>query len=452
MNVKIRLKKQFRLEQIFSNEFKLYIGQFAIKITTDCELISQEIAKLPFGVKEEKLIDLINSKKSPQQESMLLASLHKNCCLEYCFFSSDKTVPSFTISPKRPYAFLADTPSEESLVESFSAYHFSKFSYFRWLNEEVLLENPLSRINIFISDKSLLSYLFSTSKLPESNKCVTILFRELVNENFVLLLKDMEKESIQMWDFPDLLFHKHSRMQESPYPPNFGASFRFEEPKECLKRESTNGINLQKPDLSALLSNDLPLSHVLEIRRTRRRHGATPITKKQLGELLYRVFHFKNEHSEVKKNEFHVYPNAGNIHEFEIYILINYCEDLESGIYQYDCQKNILCRIEANSHDIMEILALAGSAWSDRSHLPQVLINLSCNFSKVFWKYEGIGYRNSLVNAGTIVQTIYLVAEAMNLAACCLGYGCSDLFSKVIQCHPLEQTSILEMAIGTRED
>jgi len=44
-----------------------------------------------------------------------------------------------------------------------------------------------------------------------------------------------------------------------------------------------------------------------------------------------------------------------------------------------------------------------------------VLNELSFNikFSKEFWKYEGIGYRNSLVNAGIIVQTIYLVAETM---------------------------------------
>jgi len=65
-------------------------------------------------------------------------------------------------------------------------------------------------------------------------------------------------------------------------------------------------------------------------------------------------------------------------------------------------------------------------------------------------EYEGIGYRNTLINAGTIVQTIYLVAEAMNLAVCCLGYGCSDLFSKAIRTNAFEESSVLEIALGSR--
>ncbi|MBI1791869.1 MAG: nitroreductase family protein, partial [Acidobacteria bacterium] len=63
----------------------------------------------------------------------------------------------------------------------------------------------------------------------------------------------------------------------------------------------------------------------------------------------------------------------------------------------------------------------AAGGWRGLFPLPQVLITLAARFPRIAWKYEGMGYRTVLLDAGAALQTMYLVATAMDLAPCAIG-------------------------------
>ena len=460
MHIKLKLKQTYTLEKIEKGRLMLKIGSSHFCLNVFSEETAMCFLKLIHGISENQLVKIIH-KNEIEKETLLsfLRSLHNNCCFDYCFYQhASQKAPIFVISPKTTSTNVLEETKKDSIQPISTDCTISKFTYLRWVNSLQLLENPLASLSIAISDSSLINSCLSLAKFNRAkpNRCLKYLRHVLLRENFIQPQAQTEKLCIKMWSFHDLLFHKNSRMQEFPYPPNFGASFPFKEIGENLPLVkapmSDIKIELEKPNLDNLAAKDPSLTAVLEKRQTRRQHSQNPISKQQLGELLYRVFHVKHqEEVSGQKIAFHVYPNAGGQHEFEIYILINNCKDLVKGIYQYNFTSNSLFLL-SNVDDLHlnEMLKLAAYAWANKSHQPQILIILSPKFPRIFWKYEGIGYRNSLVNAGAIVQTLYLVGEAMNLAVSCLGYGCSDLFSKIIQADPLEETSILELAIGNK--
>ena len=60
---------------------------------------------------------------------------------------------------------------------------------------------------------------------------------------------------------------------------------------------------------------------------------------------------------------------------------------------------------------------------------PQCLVILASRLPRLAWKYEGIAYRITLMNAGVIIQSLYLVATEMGLACSAVGTGDSAAFA-----------------------
>jgi oxazoline/thiazoline dehydrogenase len=80
---------------------------------------------------------------------------------------------------------------------------------------------------------------------------------------------------------------------------------------------------------------------------------------------------------------------------------------------------------------------------------PQVLIIMAARFQRVAWKYETLAYAMILKNVGVLQQTMNLVATAMGLAACALGNGDSDLFTRTAGVDYYTETSVGEFALGS---
>ena len=69
------------------------------------------------------------------------------------------------------------------------------------------------------------------------------------------------------------------------------------------------------------------------------------------------------------------------------------------------------------------------------SSLPSISIlqrkgaqSLASRLPRLAWKYEGIAYRLGLLNAGVVIELMYLVATDMKLAPCANGSGDSRPF------------------------
>jgi len=85
------------------------------------------------------------------------------------------------------------------------------------------------------------------------------------------------------------------------------------------------------------------------------------------------------------------------------------------------------------------LLADSAQAMGQPEAPPHVLVVLTCRLPRFAWKYQGIAYRVSLINAGVVIQTMYLVATDRGLAGCANGSGNSQLFAEIIGLDPAQR-------------
>lgn len=349
-----------------------------------------------------------------------------------------------------------------------SRYAISRFAYLHREKKCLVLESPLSHGKITLPGwrGAAVSAKLTEAQtpgslcvlLPDVPHDVMLLFLEmLLVIGFVSEIKTSEDYSeegatLAQWDFHDLLFHARSRLGRHDNP--FGGNYRFHgkiNPLPALKPAPAGPlIDLYKPDMEQLERNDYPFSLVLEHRCSIREYAAQPIMDRQLGEFLYRSARIKELiKSEVQDISKRPYPGGGAIHELEIYVTVNVCENIPPGLYHYCPNAHRLEPISAWTEATDALLKDAMRS-TGQEEMPQVLITIAARFQRLSWKYQSMAYNVMLKNVGVLYQTMYLVATAMDLAPCALGGGDSDLFARAAGLDYYAETSVGEFLLGSK--
>jgi oxazoline/thiazoline dehydrogenase len=350
-----------------------------------------------------------------------------------------------------------------------SRYLLSRFAYIHRVNEQMILESPLSKVQIQLFNWQGIAIINQLAKpfnclelatqIPNlsidiTKKIIGLLANaQMISESSVKgnTLKQ-EDPILAQWEFHDLLFHTRSRMGR--HSNRVGGTYRFLgklEPLPAIKPKMSNSVvRLYKPDLESLKSTDIPFTQVLETRKSIRKYGESPITVQQLGEFLYRTARVK-EIIKTQRGELasRPYPSAGSLYELELYPVINQCQNISSGIYHYRPLEHQLCFLSEKTKDLSTLIKTASQSLG-KEDTPQIIIVITAKFQRVSWKYESIAYSLILEHVGVLHQTMYLVATAMNLAPCGIGRGDSDLSAKIIGCNYYAETSIGEFALGSK--
>ena len=242
-------------------------------------------------------------------------------------------------------------------------------------------------------------------------------------------------------------------------------SYRFLgeiEPLPVIKPKMSNDlIDLYKPNLEQIKQRDMSLTQVLEERKSIRSHGEQPITKKQVGEFLYRSARvrdiFKTKQDQLSNRP---YPSMGACYELEIYLAINNCDEIFPGLYHYEPLDHQLSKISEKNQAVEELLHYAWLHahgyyfYEQKTYLaptqPQTLVIIAARFQRASWAYESLAYAQILKNVGVLFQTMYLVATSMQLASCAQSGGNSDLFAKAIGTDYYAETSVGEFILGSQ--
>lgn len=348
-------------------------------------------------------------------------------------------------------------------------YILSRFAYCHLVEGQLLLESPLSRIQVRLADwrgAALVTQLAKPGNYSELGAQVPGVSPETAQQ-FVSLLSGaqmlsevLEDGTIQeqtnialaQWEFHDLLFHTRSRAGR--HANSTGGTYRFLgkiEPLPAVKsRMSEVVIELYKPNLETLKTTAPAFTQILEARRSVRSYGETPIAAQQLGEFLYRCARVKytaqSDHGEFSSRP---YPSGGRLYELELYPIVNKCDGIPSGLYHYHPQTHQLCWLSGRIETVEALLNDASQSMGQQDK-PQVLIIIAARFGRLTWKYEAIAYALILKHVGILYQTMYLVATAMDLAPCSLGSGNSDLFARAIDSDYYVETSVGEFALGSQ--
>jgi SagB-type dehydrogenase family enzyme len=246
------------------------------------------------------------------------------------------------------------------------------------------------------------------------------------------------------WEFHDLLFHHRSRLSPGR---RIGATWRFdghlESPAAIKPAMSSAAIPLEVPQLGSGFQD------VLEKRRSVRTPGQRPIPVGSLAAFLYRSVGIREQMGDGFRRP---YPSGGGIYELEYYIAVHACDGLEPGFYHYRAAKHALYRLNVESSILERLIEQAVNSWGGQYPAPNLLITLAARLPRIAWKYEGMAYRTILINAGCAIQTMYLVATAMNLAPCAIGNGDPARFAAMTGLDVLAETSVAEFALSSRDE
>lgn len=381
---------------------------------------------------------------------------------------ADRERRLLTIEPMSPKFQLKAGP-----IEPDAGYALSRFAFCRRLRNQIVLESPLCHARVLLEGDAGAALigalalprsareLSSHAGLPEDIALTAVsLLAQLslaVPANEDGTTQEDHDDTLQQWNFHDLLFHSRSRVGRHDYP--FGANYRFfgKIPSQPAVKPQMSGdvVGLYRPDLDALMQHDLPFTHVLETRRSVRDYADPPISLQQIGEFLYRTARVRyliepfSSPGMIYQASSRPYPGGGAGYELELYLTVNTCDGLPSGIYHYDPLEHQLCRLAPrNAH--VEALLDGASISAARLCVPQVLITFAARFQRMGWKYDGMAYAATLKNVGVMYQTMYLVATAMGIAPCGLGSGNSDLLAQAAGLDYLKESSVGEFMLGSR--
>jgi len=352
------------------------------------------------------------------------------------------------------------------------SYVLSRFAWMFRRGDVLALESPLSCGRIVLHDPRAAAFVAALSRpgtAAEFGTRVPNLPAEAIGPLLGLLVgagmvtaggSEDADPALRCWEFHDLLFHARSRegRHDAPVGATYPLAGRLEPPPALAPTAATEWIDLHRPDLEQLQHLDPPFARVQEQRRSVRRYAAEPITDRQLGEFLFRVARVRQRLDvEVATPAGPVrmdfasrpYPSGGGLYELEVYVAVNSCRGLCSGLYHYDPLGHRLGRRAERTAAVERLLSGAALSAGMAPEGLQVNLILAARLPRLAWKYSGLAYALILKHVGVVFQTMYLAATAMGLAPCAIGGGDSDLFARVAGVSYYAETAVGEFLLGS---
>ena len=337
----------------------------------------------------------------------------------------------------------------------------SRFACLRTTERGVVLESPEASTSVVLSDARTMVWIHGLKGEPvashdndpdsdERTAAIDLLWRC----GFLEDASKPESPARESWEFHDRLFHGASRPGNVLRP--VGGSFRFQDkfpsPPAVKPRMDGERLELAAPDLASVARRSGTLLDVMQQRRSFRAMGDPPVSLTGLTEFLYRIARFVDViDAPLQDLAMRVYPSGGAIHEIEFYLSVRDCGGLAPGFYHYHAFDHALDHLLGAAAQAETIIRRAGEDWGQPDEPPQVVVTLASRLPRLAWKYDTVAYRATMMNAGVAVQTMYLVAEDMNLGCAPAGRGDPAVFAAATGLDPFEETSILEIGLGTRD-
>ena len=334
----------------------------------------------------------------------------------------------------------------------------------------LLLEGPLQGSQLRLQNAGLLPLIWELNKPNEWTNALRALpkaFQDQGDDLLMLLLTAgvagvVEADGTpscdhhadqQRWSREDLSLHHRSRAGWSGQ--NLGATFpgavRGAAPPLLHQGKGLDVVRLPRPETDA---PEPGFFSVLEQRRSHRCPGQSPLKLQQLGHLLWASLRIREVHA-AKPGAAHSYEAAsrpvacgGAMQEIDTYLVIQRCDGVATGVYRYDPQAHQLLRLDALNNACEQLLQNACHS-SGAEQPPDVLLQFAARYGRLSWKYEGLVYALILKHVGVIMQQLYLVATALNLAPCSLGSGDSELFARATSLDPWTDACVGELMLSS---
>ncbi len=331
-----------------------------------------------------------------------------------------------------------------------------RFSHLRPAERGLTLAHPEASCEIVLADPGLAGLIAGLT----GDHAVTEKKTDPVEQEFVAFLAGLgflkscdeaEDSARRSWEFHDALFHHASRAYGDWRVR--GGSYRLSDcmPAPSAFRQPYRGetIVLPQPGDFALHPSK-PLAAAMERRRSIRAMAARPVGLPELSAVLHRTARLRSGLARGEEGQDcfrRPVPSGGSIHEIEIYLALREGNALDEGLYHYRGDHHALTRIEGAEEGAKAMLLQCARSWRQKLP-PPVLAVLATRFPRIAWKYENIAYHLTLINAGVLIQSLYLVTADLGLAGCAAGLGDNAAFLRATGNRWHEETNIAEFGFG----
>ena len=324
-----------------------------------------------------------------------------------------------------------------------------RFAYLRRTDSGAVLESARVPARVMLEARGLAAFAGALSPAAATNGFAAALWRL----GFFDVAGRQESEAERCWEFPDLVLHEASRFNRDAVA--IGGTYRFEgkfpAPPAIKPAMTGERVALPPVDAARLRQMSGALDAVQAGRRSVRAYAAEPISLSALGEFLWRVCR-TTQHLDYPRQDLisRPYPAGGSINELEFYLAIRRCDGLEPAVYHYDSHRHELVRLAGSDKIATRIVTRSGGAMGldAKAQLPDLTVVIVSRLPRLAWKYQGMAYRASLMNAGVVFELMYLVATDMKLAPCANGSGDSRLLQEATGIDSFEETAIAEFCLG----
>ena len=167
-------------------------------------------------------------------------------------------------------------------------------------------------------------------------------------------------------------------------------------------------IKLPEP----ILKGNVSVEEALKSRRSVREYKNTPLTLKDLSQILWAV------NGKTSDWGGRTSPSAGATYPIEIYLVAGNIEGLKTGFYHYQIDIHALNFLKKN--DIREDLSHSSLNQLSVKNAPVIII-ISGVFARTTSRYGERGVRYILMEAGHCGQNIHIQAEALGLGSVMIG-------------------------------
>ena len=182
-------------------------------------------------------------------------------------------------------------------------------------------------------------------------------------------------------------------------------------------------------------------------RRSTRFFGRKPLLKKDISYLLEYTYAAREKETMEFPGFYRPSPSAGALYPLELYPVIFSAHEIPKGIHHYHALTHTLEFLREGSFaDCIADICLAQEFIKNSG----ACIAVTAVFDRTKGKYKDRGYRYVLLDAGHLLQNVYLAATALELPVCSIGGFYDDEFNELLDIDGVNEAVIYAVVVGSR--
>jgi SagB-type dehydrogenase family enzyme len=138
-------------------------------------------------------------------------------------------------------------------------------------------------------------------------------------------------------------------------------------------------------------------------------------------------------------------PSGGALYPLEIYLVVSNVESLEPGLYHFQVSDSSLEFLRRG--DFSDEIHEAANNQQSAGSSPVTLV-IAARFERMTVKYADRGYRYVYIEAGAVMENIYLQGAEIGAATVAVGAFNDDLLNRFLGIDGVAEAALLVMPVG----